>query len=52
MEFVRKNECDLLVVGVIRRSALYEFIFGNPIDRLIPAVPCAVHFVKPTNTRF
>jgi nucleotide-binding universal stress UspA family protein len=43
---VRENPFDLLVVGFIGHSALYERIIGGTADRLVRLAPCAVLVVK------
>ena len=42
------NECaiDLLVVGFMGHSALYQRIIGGTTDRLVRLAPCAVLVVK------
>jgi nucleotide-binding universal stress UspA family protein len=44
--FVEQNRIDLLVVCVARHRQLRDFIVGNPTERLIRAMPCAVHIVR------
>ena len=46
VEFVRKNAIDLLVVGFMGHSQLYERIIGGTADRLVRLAPCAVLVVK------
>ena len=43
---VRDRDIDLLVVGFMGHSALYERIIGGTTDRLVRLVPCAVLVVK------
>ena len=43
---VRGRDIDLLVVGFMGHSALYERIIGGTTDRLVRLVPCAVLVVK------
>ena len=46
VEFVRKNGYDLLVVGFMGHSALYNRLIGSTADRLVEHAPCAVMVVK------
>lgn len=45
-EFVQANGCDLLIVGYMGHSALYNRMIGSTIDRLVEHAPCAVLVVK------
>ena len=44
--FVNDNQVDLLVVGAITCSPLDSIFLGDPVCRLLRAVPCAVHILK------
>jgi nucleotide-binding universal stress UspA family protein len=44
--FVNDNKVDLLVVGPIKCSQLESMFLGDPVFRLIRAVPCAVHVLR------
>jgi nucleotide-binding universal stress UspA family protein len=46
VEFIKANGIDLLVVGFIGHSQLYERIIGGTADRLVRLAPCAVLVVK------
>jgi nucleotide-binding universal stress UspA family protein len=46
LEFVERNGFDLLVVGFMGHSALYERIIGGTADRLVRLAPCPVLVVK------
>jgi nucleotide-binding universal stress UspA family protein len=46
VEFVRSTNFDLLVVGFMGHSALYNRIIGSTTDRLVDHAPCAVLVVK------
>ena len=46
VEFVRSHAVDLLVVGFMGHSQLYERIIGSTTDRLVRLAPCAVLVVK------
>ena len=46
VEFVRRQGIDLLVVGFMGHSQLYERIIGSTTDRLVRLAPCAVLVVK------
>lgn len=46
VEFVERNRCDLLVVGFMGHSALYNRLIGGTTDRLVELAPCAVLVVK------
>jgi nucleotide-binding universal stress UspA family protein len=43
---VRERDIDLLVLGFMGHSALYERIIGSTTDRLVRLAPCAVLVVK------
>jgi len=43
---INKREVDLLVVGFMGHSALYERIIGGTTDRLVRLAPCAVLVIK------
>jgi nucleotide-binding universal stress UspA family protein len=43
---IKNRGFDLLVVGFIGHSQLYERIIGGTTDRLVRLVPCAVLVVK------
>jgi nucleotide-binding universal stress UspA family protein len=45
-EFVEREGFDLLVVGYMGHSALYNRIIGSTTDRLVELAPCAVLVVK------
>jgi nucleotide-binding universal stress UspA family protein len=45
-EFVKEHGVDLLVVGFMGHSALYERIIGGTADRLVRLSPCTVTVVK------
>ena len=46
VEFVRERRFDLLVIGFMGHSAIYERIIGGTADRLVRLAPCAVVVVK------
>jgi nucleotide-binding universal stress UspA family protein len=46
VERVRSLQADLLVVGFMGHSALYERIIGGTADRLVRLAPCPVLVVK------
>lgn len=43
---VKEHKADLLVVGFMGHSALYERIIGGTADRLVRLAPCPVLVVK------
>ena len=45
-EFVQSGGYDLLVVGFMGHSALYNRIIGSTTDRLVDLAPCKVLVVK------
>jgi nucleotide-binding universal stress UspA family protein len=45
-EFVQSGGYDLLVVGFMGHSALYNRIIGSTTDRLVELAPCKVLVVK------
>jgi nucleotide-binding universal stress UspA family protein len=46
VEFVERERADLLVIGYMGHSALYNRIIGSTTDRLVELAPCAVLVVK------
>ena len=46
VEFVRTHDIDLLVVGFMGHSALYNRLIGSTTDRLVDHAPCAVLVIK------
>ncbi len=46
VDFVERGGYDLLVVGYLGHSALYEHLIGSTADRLIAVAPCTVTVVK------
>ena len=45
-EFIQRGGYDLLVVGFMGHSALYNRIIGSTTDRLVELAPCKVLVVK------
>ena len=46
VDFVERERCDLLVVGFMGHSALYNRLIGGSTDRLVELAACAVLVVK------
>jgi nucleotide-binding universal stress UspA family protein len=46
VEYVRARKADLLIVGFMGHSALYDRIIGSTSDRLVRLAPCPVLVVK------
>jgi nucleotide-binding universal stress UspA family protein len=46
VEFIRRGGYDLLVVGYMGHSALYNRIIGSTTDRLVELAPCQVLVIK------
>jgi nucleotide-binding universal stress UspA family protein len=46
VEFVEMERFDLLVVGYMGHSALYNRLIGSTTDRLVDLAPCQVLVVK------
>lgn len=46
IEFVKKNKVDLLVVGFVGRSAIYDWAMGSTSQSLVRLSPCSVLVVK------
>lgn len=44
--FVNDEKVDLLAIGPIKCSQLESMFLGDPVFRLIWAVPCAVHVLR------
>jgi nucleotide-binding universal stress UspA family protein len=46
LEFAKRNGCDLLVIGFMGRSALYDRVMGSTCQSLVRLAPCSVLVVK------
>jgi nucleotide-binding universal stress UspA family protein len=46
VEFVEREHFDVLVVGFMGHSALYNRLIGSTTDRLVELAPCQVLVVK------
>jgi len=46
IEFIEQKECDLLVIGFMGHSAVYDRIMGSTCQSLVRLVPCSVVVVK------
>lgn len=46
VEFVTKNKYDLLVIGFMGHSALYDRVMGGTCQALVRLAPCPVLVVK------
>jgi nucleotide-binding universal stress UspA family protein len=46
VKFVQDERCDLLVIGFMGHSALYERVIGGTADRLVRLSPSAVLVIK------
>jgi len=44
--FVERERCDVLVVGFMGHSALYNRLIGSSTDRLVELAACAVLVIK------
>ena len=46
VDFVKKNEYDLLIIGFLGHSAIYDRIMGGTCQNLVRLAPCTVLVVK------
>ena len=46
VEFIKANNYDLLVIGFMGHSALYDRVMGSTCQSLVRLAPCAVLVVK------
>lgn len=46
VDYLNEHDVDLLVVGFMGHSALYERIIGGTAERLVRLAPCTVTVVK------
>jgi nucleotide-binding universal stress UspA family protein len=46
LEFIERSDYDLLVIGYMGHSALYNRLTGSTTDRLVELAPCKVLVVK------
>jgi universal stress protein E len=49
VDYVDKNNIDLIVMGTIGRSGMSGLIIGNTAEKVIDRVNCSVLAIKPTN---
>lgn len=46
VDYIKQNGFDLLIVGFMGHSALYDRIIGSTTDRLVELAPCNVLVIK------
>jgi len=46
VDFIERDGFDLLVIGYMGHSALYNRVIGSTTDRLVELAPCAVLVIK------
>jgi len=46
IEFIKTHEFDLLVLGFMGHSALYDRVMGSTCQSLVRLAPCSVFVVK------
>lgn len=46
VEFIEREGCDLLVIGFMGHSALYNRMIGSTTERLVELAPCPVLVIK------
>lgn len=46
IEFIKKNRIDLLIVGFVGVSAIYDRMMGSTSSSLVRMAPCSVLIVK------
>jgi len=46
VDFVKRGHYDLLVIGYMGHTALYNRLIGGTTDRLVELAPCDVLVVK------
>jgi nucleotide-binding universal stress UspA family protein len=46
VEFIERGDFDLLVIGYMGHSAIYNRVIGSTTDRLVELAPCQVLVVK------
>jgi len=46
LEFIKKNQFDLLVIGFMGHSAIYDRVMGSTCQSLVRLAPCSVVIVK------
>jgi universal stress protein E len=47
LDFLRKNQIDLVAMGTIARSGILGVMIGNTAERLLPELTCSLLAVKP-----
>jgi universal stress protein E len=51
LDYVPKQQIDLLVMATIARSGISGFLMGNTAERLMPQLSCSVLAIKPDDFR-
>ena len=46
IDFIKKDGYDLLIIGFMGHSALYNRVIGSTTDRLVEYAPCKVLVIK------
>ncbi len=46
LEYIKKHHVDLLVIGFMGHSALYDRVMGSTCQSLVRLAPCSVFVVK------
>jgi nucleotide-binding universal stress UspA family protein len=46
VSFIERNGCDLLIIGYMGHSAIYNRLIGGTTDRLVELAPCNVLVVR------
>jgi nucleotide-binding universal stress UspA family protein len=46
VSFIERNGCDLLIIGYMGHSAVYNRLIGGTTDRLVELAPCNVLVVR------
>ena len=46
IDFINKHKIDILVIGFVGRSALFDRVMGSTSLSLVRLAPCAVYVVK------
>lgn len=46
VEFIKENEYDLLIIGFMGHSAIYERVMGGTCQNLVRLAPCSVLVAK------
>ena len=46
LEFIKKHKYDILIIGFMGHSAIYDRVMGSTCQSLVRLAPCSVYVIK------